>query len=134
MNISSSQLRAAGVAIRGQQRQPQTVSVRRGMNGTEAAYAAHLGMRQLAGEIVGWKYEAVKLRIGEGCTYCPDFIVWLPDRTVEAHECKGFERDDSVVKFKAAAEMFPWMTFRMFKRRGQAWIETRTLNAREATR
>jgi hypothetical protein len=70
----------------------------------------------------------VKLRIGEGCTYTPDFIVWLPDRTSEAHECKGFERDDSVVKFKAAAEQFPFMVFRMFKRRGQAWIETRTLN------
>jgi hypothetical protein len=133
MNISSKDARAAGAVIRGMKPASARTPTRRSMNGTEAAYAAHLGMRQLAGEIVGWKYEAVKLRIGEGCTYTPDFIVWLPDRTVEAHECKGFERDDSTVKFKAAAEQFPWMTFRMFKRRGQAWIETRTLNAREAT-
>jgi hypothetical protein len=128
-NITSRSAAAAGAVIRGMKPAAAPTRQRRVMNGTEAAYAAHLGLRQLAGEIVGWKYEAVKLRIGEGCTYCPDFIVWLPDRTSEAHECKGFERDDSIVKFKAAAEMFPWMTFRMFKRRGQAWIETRTLNA-----
>jgi hypothetical protein len=129
-NITTAQAAAARVAIRGQQ--PAAVPtrpVRRGMNGTEAAYAAQLGLRQLAGEIVGWKYEAVKLRIGEGCTYTPDFIVWLPDRTVEIHEVKGREFEDGIIKFKAAAESLPFMVFRMFKKRGGEWIETRTLNA-----
>jgi hypothetical protein len=128
MNISSASARAAGVAIRGMKPAAARTPTRRTMNGTEAAYAAHLGMRQLAGEIVGWKFEAVKLRIGEGCTYTPDFIVWLPDRTSEIHEVKGREFEDGIIKWKCAAEQFPWMTFRMVKRRGQAWIETRTLN------
>jgi hypothetical protein len=101
---------------RGQQRPPQTAPVRRGMNGTEAAYAAHLGMRQLAGEIVGWKYEAVKLRLADGAFYKPDFLVILPGGAIELHETKGHWREAARVRFKVARELFAPIVFRAIRK------------------
>jgi hypothetical protein len=116
MNITASQLRAAGVAIRGQQRQPPAAPVRRGMNGTEAAYAAHLGMRQLAGEIVGWKYEAVKLRLADGAFYKPDFLIVFSDGRIEFAETKGAWREAAKVRFKVARELFAPIVFRAIRK------------------
>ena len=86
------------------------------MNRAEAAYAADLEVRKRAGEILDWWFEAVTLRLADkpegtklrGTTYTPDFMVQLADGTISFHEVKGFARDDAVVKFKAAAEKFPF--------------------------
>lgn len=84
------------------------------MNGTEERYAALLDARMAAGEIVWWKYEAISFRLAEyKCHYHPDFMLMLPDGTIEIHETKGgFTREDAQIKLKVAASMFPFFVFR----------------------
>ncbi len=98
------------------------------MNKTEALYAQELELRRLAGEIIDWKFGAVKLRLADNTHYTPDFLVVFPDGQLCFDETKGFERDDAVVKFKLAAELFPYWRFRMIKREKDAWKVTRDLN------
>src|SRR4051794_28370720 len=128
MNISSASARAAGAVIRGMKPAAARTPTRRTMNGTEAAYAAHLGMRQLAGEIVGWKYEAVKLRLADGAFYVPDFLVIHNDNTIGFDEVKWYDRPLGATKFKIAAELFPFIEFRMVKRIKGEWVIARHLN------
>lgn len=77
------------------------------MNKTEEAYAAHLEKRKLAGEISDYKYEAYTLKLAKDTRYTPDFMVLLPDGTMEFHEVKGYWQDDAKVKIKVAARLFP---------------------------
>jgi hypothetical protein len=116
VNISSKDARANGAVIRGMKPAAARTPTRRTMNGTEAAYAAHLGMRQLAGEIVGWKYEAVKLRLADGAFYKPDFLVILPSGAIELHETKGHWREAARVRFKVARELFAPIVFRAIRK------------------
>lgn len=91
-----------------------------GMNKTEAAYAEHLLLRQHAGEVVWFAFEAVKLRLADKTFYTPDFAVMLADGTIEQHEVKGFMYDDAAVKIKVAASLYPFV-FRLIRmpRKGQ---------------
>jgi hypothetical protein len=92
------------------------------MNKTEAAYAALLEARRHCGEVLWFGFEALKLRLAEATTYMPDFIVIAASGQVEAHEVKGFWRDDARVKFKVAAELFPWVKFMAVRKlKGGAW-------------
>ena len=77
------------------------------MNGMEKRYAAHLETRRLVGEIIGWKFEAIKLKLARATFYNPDFLVIKLDWRLELHETKGHWEDDAVVKLKLAAQMFP---------------------------
>jgi len=93
-----------------------------GMNKLEALYAREvLGIRQMAGEIVSWKYEAVKLRLAKRTWYTPDFMIYFKDH-IEIHETKGFWRDDARAKFKVAAEMFPEFKFVAVQYKKGIWI------------
>jgi hypothetical protein len=78
------------------------------MNKTEEAYAAYLKHRQIAGEVVWFKFEPFKLRLAGNTFYSPDFGVMLADGTMECHEVKGFWQDDARVKIKVAAETHPF--------------------------
>lgn len=82
------------------------------MNRTEAAYARLLESDKAAGRVVCWWFESLKLKIADGaCWYTPDFLVLLPDGTLELHEVKGARRifqDDAKVKCKVAATMYPF--------------------------
>lgn len=78
------------------------------MNRTEAAYAEHLRIRQLAGEVQWFAFESVKLKLAPLTFWTPDFAVLLADDTLELHEVKGgFIEDDAMVKIKCAAEKYP---------------------------
>lgn len=92
------------------------------MNGLETQYAHFLEAERLAGRVHAWRFEPVGLRLAEGCTYNPDFLVILPDGAVEIHETKGRWEDDALVKIKVAAEMFPWFVFRAFQWVKGAWV------------
>lgn len=94
----------------------------------EAIYAQRLDLLKHAGEVVGYVYEPFKIILGERCTYTPDFLVQLPGGRFEVHEVKGYEREDSVVKFKTAAERLRFWTFRMWTIQDGSWVETRILN------
>ncbi len=78
------------------------------MNKTEQAYAATLEARKIAGEILWYRFEGVKLRLADGCFYSPDFAVLRGDGQMEMHEVKGFWTDDARVKIKVAAELYPF--------------------------
>lgn len=94
------------------------------MNKTEAAYAATLAARKLAGEIDRYDFEAVKLRLADRTFYTPDFRVILADGTEEFHEVKGFWEDDAKVKIKVAAELHPYRFVAVYvvaKKNGGGW-------------
>lgn len=88
------------------------------MNKTETAYSHHLESRKREGLILSWMYEPVKFRLAKATTYTPDFMVVCADLTIEHHEVKGSwnapHQEDSRVKIKVAAEMFPMFGFSSF--------------------
>jgi hypothetical protein len=81
------------------------------MNKTEARYRGELERYKLMGLIQWYGFEPIKLRIAKKCYYTPDFIVITAKGQIEAHEVKGFWRDDARVKIKTAARIFPWIAF-----------------------
>ena len=90
------------------------------MNKTEEAYAQMLELRKRAGEILDYRYEAVKLRLAAKTFLTMDFLVVIPD-AIELHEVKGHWEDDARVKIKVAAEQYPWFRFVAVSRIGKAW-------------
>jgi len=65
-------------------------------------------------------------------SYTPDFVCILPDGTVRVDEIKGpFIREDSELKFKIAADRFPWIHWRMIQyKKGQGFKTIRDLGRR----
>jgi hypothetical protein len=90
------------------------------MNKTEQAYEQLLKLRQRAGEVIWYKFEAINLRLADNTFYKPDFFVMLADGTLEVHEVKGHWTDDARVKIKVAAELYPFQ-FVAVKRVGGDW-------------
>lgn len=78
------------------------------MNRTESRYAAHLGLLKHGGEVADFWFEAVTFKMAHDLRYTPDFMVQLPDGTMEMHEVKGFRRDDAMAKIRMAAALFPF--------------------------
>lgn len=98
---------------------------RRGtMNRTEEAYAQRLELLRRAGEIEWYLFEGWTFKLGADVRYTPDFALMLADKTLEAHEVKGFFREDAKVKLRVAASMFP-VVFRLVrakpKKLGGGW-------------
>lgn len=105
------------------------------MNKNELAYSSHLDLRKRLGEIIDWRWNALKFRIGapgKNCNYTPDFVV-ISNGIIECHDTKGMKRnptgeerpyveDDAMVKIKAAAELYPWIRWVLvWKGRDGAW-------------
>lgn len=90
------------------------------MTQVEQRYAAVLEMRKRNGDIRDFWFEAMAFRVGAGrSVYKPDFVARLPDGTLEIIEVKGARIwEDSKVKFKAAAVMYPCFTWRMLQ-----WVD-----------
>ena len=86
------------------------IARKRSMNKTEKAYADRLEILKRLGEIVDYKFEAVRFRIGEGAYYKPDFLVVYADR-FEIHETKGHWREAAKVRIRACAELYPWFNW-----------------------
>jgi hypothetical protein len=78
------------------------------MNKTESAYDLVLKQRLLAGEILWYRFEGIKLRLADNTFYTADFFVMTADSQLEVHEVKGFWTDDARVKTKVAAAMYPF--------------------------
>lgn len=78
------------------------------MNKTEAAYDRHLAAQKHAGEVLWYKFEALKLRLADSTFYTPDFAVLAADGVMECHEVKGFWEQDAKVKIKVAASIYPF--------------------------
>lgn len=84
-----------------------------GMNKTEARFKREV-LDELSG-VLFVSYEACKLRLADRTWYTPDFIVWMQDGNDRAYEVKGSwkapHQEDSRVKLKVAAELYPQFTF-----------------------
>lgn len=98
------------------------------MNKTEKAYSLYLESERQAGRIERFWFEAIKLKIADGtCFYTPDFLVLLPDGTLELHEVKGSPKifqEDAKVKVKSASTQYPFpvkVVFPRTKKSGGGW-------------
>jgi len=102
-------------------RLPKTNGASR-MNKTEAEYAQMLDVAQRTGQLLFWRFEAVKVRLADSTFYTPDFLVLNAAGELELHEVKGaFVMDDARVKFKVCAEHFPARLVWAQKLKGGAW-------------
>jgi hypothetical protein len=91
------------------------------MNKTEAEYEQVLKARLMAGEILWYKFEGIKLRLADNTFLTVDFAVMMVNGQLEMHEVKGFMLDDANVKIKVAAGMYPFV-FRVVRRaKGKTW-------------
>jgi hypothetical protein len=70
-------------------------------------------------------FEGVKFRLADNTWYMPDFMV-IEDGGITFYEIKGgFVRDTGRAKFKIAAEMNPWFTWKWAQYKDKKWtIET----------
>lgn len=91
------------------------------LNQTEAAYELLLKSQLEAGKVAWYKFEGVKLRLGDNTFYTPDFAVMLASGQMEMHEVKGFWRDDARAKIKIAADLYPFRFIAVTKARGGGW-------------
>lgn len=93
-------------------------------NKTEQAYESMLFLKKVAGDILWYKFEGITLKLADDTRYTPDFIVMRNDGQIEAHEVKGYWRDDAKVKIKVAAELFPFRFIaakQQAKKNGGGW-------------
>lgn len=81
------------------------------MNGLEAAYAAELRLRTLAGEVAFWAFKPFNLRMAPRTYFRPDFLVLLADGTTEIVDTKGHWEEDARLKIKLAARLWPLWLF-----------------------
>jgi len=92
------------------------------MRKTEQQYAWLLTKERQQGKIIAFRFEEVTFYLTEPqrgtkrVSYTPDFFVVLPDGKIRIDEIKGpFIREDSELKFKVAADKFPWLHWRMIQ-------------------
>lgn len=111
------------------------------MSGPEKAHADTLAMWKVAGLILDFAYEPFRLILADKTTYAPDFFVVYPDH-FEVHEVKAGTKDkrdgkwtgkyipfcrgdESLVKLKVCARLFPWWKFQLY------WYYKNTFGVRE---
>lgn len=91
------------------------------MNKIERDYHEHLHSRLRSGEILWHAFEAITLKLGHDLRYTIDEFVMVADGALQAHEVKGdYEREDSKIKRRAAAALFPWPLY-LVTRNGDGW-------------
>lgn len=90
-------------------------------NKLESDYAAYLDLRKKSGEVADWWYEPGSLKLAYKCYYHYDFLVQLPDGTLECHETKGYMRDDANIKMKVAAHLYSCYIFRVVYWKQRQW-------------
>ncbi|EMG36595.1 hypothetical protein PCS_02607 [Desulfocurvibacter africanus PCS] len=121
MRVSARDIKAAGgldklLAAKGRENgtRPKPFRERREpgrMNKTEARYRDEvLEPARASGEIVDYRFEALKLRLADLTFYTPDFFV-VRREFMEVVEIKGHWEDDARVKIKVAAEQYPCFKF-----------------------
>lgn len=87
----------------------------------EKKYDELLKKRLYAGEIHDYRYSPFNLRLADKTYYKPDFLVVENDMTLTMVEVKGRWMDDARVKFKTAAEQFPWLRFVAAVYKNKTW-------------
>ena len=125
--------RKAGRFTQGKRKGMRPAGKKTTMNKQESNYATHLRHLAETSQIVDWMYEPFGLRLAQyRCHYHPDFFVTYEDH-FEVHEVKAFSKktgkprweDDAIIKFKVAANLFPYWKFKIvyFNSVKQLWEE-----------
>ena len=118
----------AGVSQSAVEHKPKrTQPVRGQMNQTETQYSVLLDGLLRAGQIQAWRYEAITLKLAEGCRFTPDFLVARDGHPVSLHEVKRRWKNtkqrgpnftgDARPKLLTAARLFPEFDFFL------AWLD-----------
>jgi hypothetical protein len=93
-------------------------------NKTERAFAlTYLDPLLFAGTIRSYAYEAIKVRLGDGAWYLPDYTVWYPDDLIQMIEVKGWLRESARIRFLVARDLFPQFSWRMVQRKQGQWLD-----------
>lgn len=103
---------------------------KRQMNKWESEYAQELEMQRRVGAVQWFEYEPFRLRLTANTGYTPDFAA-VEHGILRFIEVKGFLRDDANIKFKMAAELFPFEFIMLRKKRvseGGGWEVVKHLN------
>jgi len=104
---------------------PKTVIHKSRLNKTEAEFSLLLEAQKRKGEIDGWMFEGVKLRLADGCWYTPDFMTWsFAGKSVllRFYEVKGAHVwDDAKVKYKVARHQIAWAKFECWQKLQGQW-------------
>lgn len=91
------------------------------MNKLEQAWANELELAKRAGEVLDYRYEAVKLRLADKTFYTPDFMVIQKDGTIRFDETKGFMREAARVRLNVAVDCYPQFRFRLIQKKKGQW-------------
>lgn len=68
----------------------------------------------------GWVgVQCITLKLADDCRYTPD--LWTFCNGFCAWECKGFRREDSWIKLKVAARMYPMISFVLVEKTKSGW-------------
>jgi len=137
MSISSKDLTPEMLARIGGQVKPRVVQAPHSAhqpNKWELTYMTELRLKVLAGEILWFAFEPMKLRNGVDwkTTYTPDFLVQYADGHFEFHEVKGRMREDANEKLKVAAAHIP-IIFKLVKKQGNGWSRKTVRGAAQET-
>lgn len=94
------------------------------LNRLETAFLARLEHQYQHGAKI--LSQAITLKIGNGVRYTPDFVVVTQRKDfgigIEVWEVKGpHSWDDSIVKLKVAAALFPWIAFNLASGNAGTW-------------
>lgn len=110
------------------------------MNKGEREYAQLLDQRRADGHVAAWWYEPMSWRLADQTYFRGDFLVMLPDGSLEMHEVKPRKtkkgpndtrietfhaEDDAWQKTKIAAEQMPWPVVVVYPTKANGWQERR---------
>lgn len=96
-------------------------------NKTEAAYEGVLKLQLMAGEILWYAFEGIKLRLADNTFLTVDFAVMNKESVIELVDVKGSKAifsDDARVKMKVAASLYPFIikaAYPIAKKHGGGW-------------
>jgi hypothetical protein len=90
------------------------------LNKTEKGYLDYL--RRMRPQWIG--VQCITLKLGHDCRYTPDFWA-LDDTGLRAIDVKGGHTwEDSLIKLRVAARLYPFIYFVIAKRKGLVWEHT----------
>lgn len=98
------------------------------MNKTEARYSIYLDQQKLAGAVLWWNFEGIKLMLAKNTSITVDFAVMPDTGILEMRDVKATKEaitDDARAKMKVAAAMYPFV-FKFVYPAGkgsEGWIE-----------
>lgn len=90
-------------------------------NKLEQAFGLRLLSMLQREEIQWYAYEPIRLRLGEGSWYKPDFGALTKSDSFWLYEIKGFWREAARVRIKVAADRYPFFHFCAVTKKGPVW-------------